>query len=448
MNKNLILFFILSLSIHTYSQCWKDVKMGTSHTIALKTDGTLWAWGDNSVGELGNGTNNDSSIPLQIGQSNDWKIISAGGSHNLAIKNDGTLWAWGWNIYGQLGDSTFVNSNIPIQVGTDNNWKNVESFAACNIAQKNDGSIWGWGDNTSKVLGNISSIGIPTKIGTDTDWKRISVGGKHTLAIKNDGSLWGWGSNLYGQLGTNNINESETPIRIGNDTDWKNISAGGNCHSLGIKTNGTIWSWGRNEYGELGDGSYIDKSNPTQIGTENNWKEIFATNRGSLAIKNDLKIWNWGVIDMSAYGVQKSNVPILNNDIYNDNSIFISSSQFNNELSPPTSTTLKNDNTLWYWGYINNSPVPSGFTNIICSNLNINEISSNNFYVFPNPIIDKLFILENTKVIDYEIYDVSGKFLKKDKYQGYIDFINYEKGIYFIKINSKGKGVTKKIIKI
>lgn len=290
-----ILFTLFQNSIS--AQCWVKVSSKGNSTIAIKNNGTLWAWGLNNSGQLGDGTNINRSIPVQIGTSNNWKHISAGYTSCYAIKNDGTLWAWGYNGAGHLGDGTLINRNVPTQIGTSNDWKIVEAGNYSILALKNNGTLWAWGNTLSGPLGNgtLNNSTVPIQIGTNNDWKEIANNDKHRLALKTNGTLWAWGYNQYGELGNGSTSTTFTlsPIQIGSDNTWKEISVG-QSHSMGIKNDGTLWGWGFNLDGRIGDGTNINKSIPTQITSENNWLVICAGQSSTYAIKNDSSLWAWG----------------------------------------------------------------------------------------------------------------------------------------------------------
>ena len=188
---------------------------GGSHSIGLKSDGTLWAWGDNTFGLLGNGTNTDTNTPVQIGTDTNWMAISGGFGHTIALKSDGTLWAWGRNDEGQLGDGSSTDRNTPVQIGTATNWTAISAGSQHTIALKSDGSLWAWGYNDDGQLGDGSSTdrNTPVQIGADTNWTAISAGGYHTIALKSDGTLWAWGYNNEGQLGNGTNTDTNTPAR-------------------------------------------------------------------------------------------------------------------------------------------------------------------------------------------------------------------------------------------
>ncbi|MCX6147206.1 MAG: carboxypeptidase regulatory-like domain-containing protein [Candidatus Kapabacteria bacterium] len=266
---------------------WKTVAVGYDHSLALKVDGSLWGWGRNDYGQLGDNTNIDKIAPIQIGTDKEWKIIMCGDFFSFGIKNDGTLWAWGVNQSGELGDGSKTDKNVPTQIGTDKDWKNISSGYGCTLALKTDGSLWSWGWNLYGQLGDGTNDdkNIPTHIGSGTDWKDIYANAYHSMALKSDGSLWTWGYNSSGQLGNGTKVDKNTPTHIGTDTDWNFIS-GGLDHTTALKSDGTMWAWGYNADGELGDGTTVDKSSPIQIGTIKDWKFIAGGASHSIALKN------------------------------------------------------------------------------------------------------------------------------------------------------------------
>jgi len=284
---------------------WATVSTGGSHTVAMRTDGTLWAWGWNEHGQLGDGTTTDRHNPVRIGTV--WGSVSAGSAHTVAISSDGSLWAWGINNQGQLGDGSTTNRNRPARIGTATNWINVSAGDVHTVGIRRDGSLWAWGRKNSHRMSGFQSISgtvivygsTPVRIGADTNWVSVSAGWRHTIAIKTDNTLWAWGDNGLGQLGDSTNIIRDTPVQIGAATNWASVSAGG-VHSLAVRTNGTIWTWGSNGDtgwggdGRLGDGTLNDRNTPIRIGTDTNWESVSAGGNHTVAIRTDGTIWAWG----------------------------------------------------------------------------------------------------------------------------------------------------------
>ena len=243
--------------------------------LALKTDGTIWSWGYNAQGQLGNNSNAQRSSPVQVGSDTDWSDVHADEKNSYAIKTDGTLWSWGWNTSGQLGKNNKTQYSSPVQVpGTT--WSRIEGSAESVLAIKTDGTLWSWGYNAKGQLGlnNRTNYSSPKQI-PGTTWSDISVGAVSCMAIKTDGTLWSWGGQIYGQLGHSEGGPSGTdyssPAQIGSDTTWRDVAIDWVYSSYAIKTDGTLWGWGRNENGDIGSNNTTKYSSPVQIGSETDW---------------------------------------------------------------------------------------------------------------------------------------------------------------------------------
>ena len=270
---------------------WKDSASGSGgrSILAIKTDGTLWTWGQNIQGDLGDGTTLSRSSPVQIGLLTDWSLISHGFGHSAVIKTNGTLWTWGLNSTGQLGDSTRLSKSSPIQVGALTNWLAISAAYAHTVAIKTNGTLWAWGKGDLGILGDGTTLSrsSPVQIGLLTDWQSIECGQQHTLAIKTGGTLWSWGADSgTGKLGLGTTTDRSSPVQIGALTNWKSVSAGWEF-STSIKTNGTLWTWGYNpsNSGVLGLGDTgINRSSPVQVGLLTNWIMTAAGNNFNLAI--------------------------------------------------------------------------------------------------------------------------------------------------------------------
>lgn len=280
-----------------------QIKAGENHTVILRANGSIWTCGNNFLGQLGNGATTPidqpgSTTPVRVGTATDWVEISGGMYHTVARKADGTLWAWGDNTDGQLGlGTTSAVHTTPVQIGTDTNWKTVVAGDYHTVAMKTDGTLWAWGDSADGTLGTGETysgivVPTPTQIGTDTNWVAVTTGHSHTMAVKADGTLWGWGSNGSGQLGDQTNLEGRGPIRIGTDTDWAGVVTRGE-QTVARKKDGKLFTWGSNADGQLGDGTFVNKDLPTKV-DDNAWTSFSSGNRHTVALKDDGSLWTWG----------------------------------------------------------------------------------------------------------------------------------------------------------
>ena len=247
---------------------------------AIKTDGTLWTWGTNSYGQLGHNTVYvNRSSPTQVGSGTNWSKVCNLAYVFLAIKTDGTLWAWGINNHGQLGLNDTVNRSSPTQIGTGTNWKIFAGGGAFNsTAIKTDGTLWTWGSGANGQLGHGDTVNrsSPTQVGSATTWDKGQTYNDKTAAIKTDGTLWTWGSSPDGQLGHNNTVSRSIPTQVGTGTNWS-VASIANKMAGGIKTDGTLWMWGNGEEfsgGALGQNNDIIRSSPTQVGAGTTWLDL------------------------------------------------------------------------------------------------------------------------------------------------------------------------------
>ncbi len=375
---------------------WVKVSCGVSHTVALNALGELWAWGSNTSGQLGDGTTTQSNSPVKIGTATDWAQIASGSNHTLALKTNGTLWGWGSGASGQLGDGTGLSRTTPTQTGTDTDWTSITAGTFSSGASKADGSLWVMGANTYGQLGDgtFNSSASPIPYGAGTNWLSMAMGRYHSVALRTDGvimvagesigfsgvtprslalassgssswlqlsgssthfvaiqsnrSLWGWGMNSSGQVGNNSTTDVRTLTQIGTAFDWQQVSAGGNSFfnnfTLGIKTSGTLWGWGYNVAYNLGNGTTTSVLVPTQIGADTNWKQVSAGTSHGMAVKTNGTLWGWGssASHQLGNGSTSSRTTAFQTGTDTNWSAVACGGNF--------SLGLKTNGTLWAWG--------------------------------------------------------------------------------------------------
>jgi len=280
-------------------------------SFATKHDGTLWAVGRNVWGQLGQGDTTNRSSPVQIGALTNWgKITNGNGRYGLSVKTDGTLWAWGQNANGCLGLGNTTDYSSPVQVGALTNWLDVSAMYAATIGLKTDGTMWSWGKNVAGQLGlgNTTYYSSPVQVGALTTWSAISAGGWWAMALKTDGTVWCWGANAHGQLGQGDTTQYSSPVQVGALTTWSKVCGGDTGYGTtgsasGIKTDGTLWMWGSNTAGVLGLGNTTNYSSPKQVGALTDWSVTSVGKSQCQAIKTDGTLWAWGDNGAGALGI-------------------------------------------------------------------------------------------------------------------------------------------------
>ena len=354
-----------------------QVSGGGSHALALKNDGTVWAWGYNGNGQLGNGTRAAKTFPTQVkdsagtGYLTNIVAIAAGGIHSVAVKSDGTVWAWGYNGHGEVGDSSAVDRTLPVQTLTVTNITSVTAGYFHTLMLKNDGTIWGCGMGQFGQLGEggsqrLSPVQVKGPAGTGylTDITAIAAGiggngtGYHSLARRNDGTVWSFGLNNYGQIGDDTTTNRLYPVQVKDATGTGYLSnitmiAAGSEHSLALDSNGAIWSWGMGIYGQMGNGAAVSKKLPVQAEgvSLNGVTKIASRSDHSLALKNDGTLWAWGrgnygQLGDNAIGIKT--VPAQVKDIAGTGYITGVTA-----IDGGSNTTLAitNGGLVWGWGY-------------------------------------------------------------------------------------------------
>jgi alpha-tubulin suppressor-like RCC1 family protein len=363
------------------------IAVGEAHTIALKSDGTVWTWGSNTQGRLGDGASGDKTTPVQvkgpggIGFLTGVTAIAGGQYHSIALKNDGTVWTWGSNGFGgPLGDGTTTDRSTPVQVkgpGGIGFLTGVTAIAGGDhhtIALKNDGTVWAWGRNDSGQLGDgtasstYTGISTPVQVkgpgGIDflTDVKAIAGGGHHTIALKNDGTVWTWGLNDNGQLGDGTTTNRTAPVQVSGLTNMKAIAGGGH-HTIALKNDGAVWTWGADDYGQLGGGKEYPygaaprRTTPAQVSGLTNMTAIAGGGNHTIALNNDGTVWAWGRNDSGQLGDGTTTdrytpVKVCAAGQTSSCSVFLTNVTAIADGTAGTQHTivLKNDGTVWGWG--------------------------------------------------------------------------------------------------
>lgn len=436
-----------------------SVRAGGMHSLALSSDGSVFAWGFNYSGQLGNGLNEDSNIPVKVLDITNIKYIGAGEVHSLAIDNNGQVYSWGHNYYGQLGDGSKTNSNIPILVpniqnavsalgqnshtlallsdgrvlswgasrygqlgngssidrlyptlvpnidnithiavgietsfaltnnGNVMSWGNnskpqlggpssafnfaneipeiseveqISSGFSASFARTTYGDVWGWGDNYWGEIGNEDELALdryaPVKITSLKNIEDISAGGYHTTALDSNGTVWAWGNNFFGQLATRSVDSSNKPLEVSTPTQITKLSSGA-YHTLAIDKFSNVWGWGHNRYGQIGDNSVDNHYTPVKTQVIKNIEVIKAGYQHSLAINNLGELWAWGdnyygqlgdgTITLQAKPIQITTLPAV----------------LDISAGLKHSMALSTDGNVWIWGTSDRGQLGLGYFN-------------------------------------------------------------------------------------
>ncbi len=327
------------------------VSAGNSHSLALQKDGTVWAWGDNWYGQLGDGTREERATPVKVAGLSGLTAVAAGNGHSLALDRAGTVWAWGVNYFGQLGDGTQDVRATPVPV-----WSlplvlaptgaRTAAGGAHSLQVHADGTVSTWGRNQVGQLGDGSTAprSTPVQVKGLADAVAVAGGQDHSLALKSDGTVWAWGTNAAGQLGTGTPSDNQgAPQQVSELTRMVAVAANGK-HSLALKDNGTVWAWGDNQYGQLGDGSTTARFQPVQVQGLTGVVALACGDTHSLALRGDGMVWAWGRNDLGQLGIanvtdQKTPVPVQRLS----GVIAIAGGDAH-------SLALRGDGTVWAWG--------------------------------------------------------------------------------------------------
>ncbi|MEN3370778.1 MAG: hypothetical protein V7609_2921 [Verrucomicrobiota bacterium] len=273
-----------------------SVFAGERHLVALGSDGTVWSWGENADGQLGDGTMDKQQSPVAVPNLTNIASVKAGGRHTLALQRDGTVIAWGDNEYGQLGSGDTTGSAVPKLIGGLNDVHKIAAGYQRSAALRNDGTVWIWGYDhfawqTEQDLFNT----IPVVVSGLTDVVDIAAGYEHNIALKSDGTVWAWGSNYSNQIGDGSPTwkSQDVPVQVANLVNITKVASSYD-HTLALANDGTVWAWGENFAGQLGDGTNQSHQTPVLVTGLADVVAIATAYSYSLAMKADGTVWSWG----------------------------------------------------------------------------------------------------------------------------------------------------------
>lgn len=447
MKTKLFLLFLLT-ALSSKAQCWQKIDSGMYHTLALASNGTIWSWGYNNVGQLGDGTTTNRTQPVQIGTATDWISVHAGYYHSFAIKSNGTLWAWGQGANNRLGYGGFADVHQPMQIGTATNWLKVSGGEDFSVGLKTDGTIWIWGNDSRGQMGNGlgGAYATPTQLGSSADNSDVETGRFHVVLLKNNGDVYTWGNNEYSQLGNGNVVNQDVPYLVPGTNDYIKIEAGTNS-SVAIKDDGTLFMAGTIP------NSIYTSTTFTQLYPSHVWANVKVTDKNFVGVKPDGSLWTYGLNTYGQNGLGLNTTALtvpLSGSNYSSSNI---------GLNIYSLLVLKNDGTLHGIGQNhvgqlgdNTTVQKSTITAINCpATLSSADFSSDlNFEFYPNPVKNVLSFSskENVTVEKIVVYDISGKEVLQAR--GFVKELNVEKlakGYYALEIISEGKRIVKKMIK-
>lgn len=341
---------------------------GARESIALKADGTVWTWGINncilgngSCGKLGDGTILERDVPVEVhgpgdvGYLQNITAIMGGEHHNYALKDDGTVWAWGGNFFGQLGDGTWTNTTTPVQVSGLTSVKSLGGRGYHSLAVKTDGTVWAWGYNSRGQLGHATSgcgsmsancSNVPVQVIGITNVLTVTGGGFFSLALMSDHTVTGWGANEHGQLGNGNMTDQPSPVQASSVLSNVVQVSGGWKHAVALTSDGTVWTWGDNTEGEIGNGitSTVGISVPLQVPGLDHVVEVSAGDRFTAALKDDGTVWTWGWNGFGQLGNGTETDSASPVQVHNLSNVDLMAARDYHDLA------RKTDGTVWAWG--------------------------------------------------------------------------------------------------
>ena len=349
------------------------IAAAVTHTAVLSSDGTVWTWGATRSGRLGNGDSEwfgYSVYPVQVRNLNNVTAISAGHAHTLALRSDGTVWAWGNNDWGQLGTGNTRGSAVPVRVANLSGITAISAGSTHNLALRNDGTVWAWGENILGAVGIQSpldnpQVNSPVQVPNLRDVTYVAAGHMFSMVIRSDGTVWGWGGNHTGQLGDGTTTDRHYPMQVQNLTNVKAVAAGGRhpwmggAHTLAILNHGALRTWGGNEAGQLGDGTITNQHTP-MIRTFgfHDYVAISAGDRHSAGIRCGGYPEVWGYNHSGQLGIGTTRSHAQETPVYNLREVVSISAGWNLHTA-----AVRADGTVWAWGGNEFGQLGNGTTN-------------------------------------------------------------------------------------
>jgi alpha-tubulin suppressor-like RCC1 family protein len=349
--------FAPSLSAAAQYTVGAKVAAGGQHSFAILSNGTLYAWGANYTGTLGNGFRGDRLFPTKTPVLDSVLSVVGGGQHSVALRNNGKVWCWGSNFYGQSGRSGTADTALPVLVGGLSNIIGIAAGETHTLAVKNDGSVTGWGNNYDGQLGNDSSGSYfnpnPASVIGLTDVEAVAAGRGFSLALKRDGTVFSWGANSLGVLGNGTSDASLHPTPVLNLNNVVSIAAG-EYHAVALRGDGTVWCWGYNSAGQLGIEGIQFSSVPLQVPGISNILGIAAGISHTLALRSDGRILCWGTNANGQLAIDSTNAssfsPVQANGVTEAYSL----------AAGTHSLVAKSDGSIWGWGFNDHGQIGDG----------------------------------------------------------------------------------------
>lgn len=329
---------------------WSQVSLALKSACAIRSDKSLWCWGLNNYGHLGLGDTATRSSPAQVGSDLNWSQVSVGARHTCAIRDDSTLWCWGENGWGQLGNGSTASSDVPAQIGSVNSWAQVSSGTLSTCAVRDDGSLWCWGANNSGQLGDGTTDlrTEPVRVGEASSvWEKVelSKSGMFGCALQSNQSLWCWGENGTGQLGINpSTHRSTVPVKVGLTETWTDLSLG-HAFACATRSDQSLWCWGRNLRGELGDATMVSRYQPAEVASAHTWRTLAVGYEHACALDSTRSIWCWGLNDVGQLGIRRAGTKQLPAEVTSPAVSFVQISGGSRHACG-----VDSNQRLWCWG--------------------------------------------------------------------------------------------------